>query len=194
MFARISAFIVARYVAIKSPIGGQFEAFVAQTARFGLSFIAAFTIASTFCLGAAHAQTPTPAMPAATPELEARLKKLETELRCLVCQNQTLAESPAGLAGDLRREIRILADGGKSNEEIKVFLKERYGDFVLYNPPVQSSTYVLWFGPFAMLMGGALLVFVVARKRRGAGPTVVAMNGADLARAEALLKGDSTRP
>ena len=100
-----------------------------------------------------------------SPELELRLKKLETELRCLVCQNQTLAESPAGLAGDLRREIRLLADSGKNDEEIKRHLKERYGDFVLYKPPVESKTWLLWFGPFVLLCGGAVLVLLVNRRR-----------------------------
>jgi cytochrome c-type biogenesis protein CcmH len=135
------------------------------------------------------AQTATPAMPPATPEIEARLKKLETELRCLVCQNQTLAESPAGLAGDLRREIRLLADGGKSNEEIKEFLRVRYGDFVLYNPPMSGKTYLLWFGPFALLAGGALTAFLMARQRRlklGAVPPP--MSEAEQKRAEQLLK------
>jgi cytochrome c-type biogenesis protein CcmH len=193
MIARISAvvfvFFPAWHAVRNSPIGGQFRAFYVQAARYCLSFIAAFIIS----LNTAHAQTSTPAMPAAAPELEARLKKLETELRCLVCQNQTLAESPAGLAGDLRREIRILADAGKSNEEIKMHLKDRYGDFVLYKPVVDSKTYVLWFGPFAMLLGGALLVFFVARKRRGGVQTVVETDTASLERAQSLLRGDSTR-
>ncbi len=136
------------------------------------------------------AQTPTPAMPPAPPELEARLKKLETELRCLVCQNQTLAESPAGLAGDLRREIRLLADSGKSNEEIKEFLRARYGDFVLYNPPMSSKTYLLWFGPFALLAGGATIAFLMARQRRQRlGVVQPSMSEAEQKRADALLKG-----
>ena len=104
-------------------------------------------------------------MPPMSPELELRLKKLETELRCLVCQNQTLAESPAGLAGDLRREIRLLADSGKNDEQIKQHLKERYGDFVLYKPPVESKTWLLWFGPFVLLAGGAMLVAMINRRR-----------------------------
>jgi cytochrome c-type biogenesis protein CcmH len=138
-----------------------------------------------------RAQTPTPAMPPATPELELRLKKLETELRCLVCQNQTLAESPAGLAGDLRREIRLLADSGKSNEDIKEFLRARYGDFVLYQPAVNSKTYLLWFGPFVLLLGGGVIAFVMARQRQaraasmGTQPT---MSDAEEARANALLR------
>jgi cytochrome c-type biogenesis protein CcmH len=136
------------------------------------------------------AQTPTPAMPPATPEIETRLKKLETELRCLVCQNQTLAESPAGLAGDLRREIRLLADSGKSNEEIKEFLRVRYGDFVLYNPPMSGKTYLLWFGPFALLAGGATIAFLMARQRRlKLGVVQPSMSEAEQKRADALLKG-----
>lgn len=135
------------------------------------------------------AQTATPAMPPATPEIEARLKKLETELRCLVCQNQTLAESPAGLAGDLRREIRLLADSGKSNQEIKEFLRVRYGDFVLYNPPMSGKTYLLWFGPFALLAGGAAIAFLMARQRRlKLSVAQPSMSEAEQKRAEQLLK------
>ena len=137
------------------------------------------------------AQTPTPAMPPASPELEARLKKLETELRCLVCQNQTLADSPAGLAGDLRREIRLLADQGKDNEEIKAHLKARYGDFVLYKPVVESKTWLLWFGPFVLLVGGGLLVWNIARRNRrvaAAASTADEMSDADRARASKLFE------
>ena len=102
--------------------------------------------------------------------LDARLKKLEEELRCLVCQNQTLADSSAPLAEDLRREVRELALPGKSDAEIKEYLVARYGDFVLYKPPVKPTTWLLWFGPFALLLGGALVWFVVLRRRgRGAG-------------------------
>jgi cytochrome c-type biogenesis protein CcmH len=167
-----------------SSIRGHLKAFIAHNARQCLSFI----LLSFVCMSALFAQTPTPAMPPAPPELEARLKKLETELRCLVCQNQTLAESPAGLAGDLRREIRLLADSGKSNEEIKTFLKVRYGDFVLYKPVLESKTYVLWFAPFVMLIGGAVLVFLVARKRRTVTPAPT--NDASILRAQSLLKSD----
>jgi cytochrome c-type biogenesis protein CcmH len=98
-------------------------------------------------------------------DLDARLKKLEEELRCLVCQNQSLAESNAPLAEDLRREVRALAVAGKSNEEIKQFLVARYGDFVLYNPPVKSTTWLLWFGPFVLFAGGALVWWTVLRRR-----------------------------
>ena len=120
-----------------------------------------------------------------TPALEVRLKKLETELRCLVCQNQTLAESPAGLAGDLRREVRILADSGKSDEEIKQHLRARYGDFVLYQPPVESRTWLLWFGPFALLLGGGLIAWTIARQRNEA--PGVTLSDQERLRAHALL-------
>ena len=125
-----------------------------------------------------------------SPELEVRLKKLETELRCLVCQNQTLAESPAGLAGDLRREIRMLADQNKSNEEIKEHLRARYGDFVLYRPPVDGKTYLLWFGPFGLLIGGSILLWVMNRRRKTVVQPSTPVSADDLARADAILKED----
>jgi cytochrome c-type biogenesis protein CcmH len=98
-------------------------------------------------------------------EFEQRLKNLETELRCLVCQNQTLADSSAGLAEDLRKEVRTLAEQGKSNDEIKQFLTTRYGDFVLYNPPVKRITWLLWFGPFMLLAAGAGIFFFIVSRR-----------------------------
>jgi cytochrome c-type biogenesis protein CcmH len=98
--------------------------------------------------------------------LDARLKKLEEELRCLVCQNQSLADSSAPLAEDLRREVRALAVAGKDDEQIKQFLVARYGDFVLYDPPVKRITWLLWFGPFVLLAGGAVVWWLVARRRK----------------------------
>jgi len=143
----------------------------------------------------AFAQTPTPAMPPASPEMEARLKLLETELRCLVCQNQTLADSPAGLAGDLRREIRLLADAGKSNDEIKEHLRARYGDYVLYRPVVNAKTSLLWFGPFILLLGGAIMVWMMARQRRAASLAATpAISADEAARAQALLEGNDGPP
>jgi len=103
--------------------------------------------------------------PSADAAFDLRIKKLETELRCLVCQNQTLADSNADLADDLRREVRGLANEGKSDNEIKAYLVARYGDFVLYNPPVKSTTWLLWGGPFALLLGGAILWWTVLRRR-----------------------------
>jgi cytochrome c-type biogenesis protein CcmH len=97
--------------------------------------------------------------------LDVRLKRLESELRCLVCQNQTLADSNADLADDLRREVRALALSGKSDEDIKAYLVARYGDFVLYNPPVKPVTWALWFGPFSLLVGGVVVWWVVLQRR-----------------------------
>ncbi len=103
------------------------------------------------------------------PALRERLKKLEEELRCLVCQNQTLADSSAPLAEDLRREVRELAAQGKNDEQIKEFLVQRYGDFVLYKPPVKETTWLLWFGPFILLAGGLATWYLVLRRRRHGG-------------------------
>ena len=99
-------------------------------------------------------------------EQEARYQQLTVELRCLVCQNQNLADSDAPLAQDLREEIYNMMQAGSTNDEIKQFLIDRYGDFVLYMPPVKSNTLVLWLMPAVLLFGGALVVLVVVRKRK----------------------------
>ena len=98
--------------------------------------------------------------------VEQRLHKLSQELRCLQCRNQTLADSPAGLAEDLRREIRVQIRAGKSDKEIIAFLTQRYGDFILYRPRVSATTYLLWFGPFVLLLGGLFLLFRYIKHRR----------------------------
>jgi cytochrome c-type biogenesis protein CcmH len=132
--------------------------------------------------------------PAAGDALDARLKKLETELRCLVCQNQTLADSNADLADDLRREVKALALAGKSDDEIKTYLVARYGDFVLYNPPVKAVTWLLWFGPFAMMIGGGAVWWIVLRRRaRSVTPASASNDGEAQARARALLDEDDDR-
>lgn len=100
------------------------------------------------------------------PETEHRLKRLSEELRCLVCQNQTVADSNAALAQDLRNLVLEQMRKGKTDQEIKDFLVERYGDFVLYRPPVKSSTALLWVGPFALLAIGAVAWLVVQRRSR----------------------------
>jgi cytochrome c-type biogenesis protein CcmH len=140
------------------------------------------------CLAASLAN----AQPAPDLAFEQRLKLLESQLRCLVCQNQTLADSAAGLADNLRREVRALALAGKSDAEIRDYLVSRYGDFVLYDPPVKSITWLLWFGPFALLVAGAGVWFTILR-RRGKGdegdPTPAAETSDAEARARAWLKG-----
>jgi len=97
--------------------------------------------------------------------IDARLKTLSNELRCLVCQNSTLADSDAPLAQDLRREVRKLMEEGKTDEEVVAYLVARYGDFVTFRPPVNASTALLWFGPFIMLILGLITLVVVLKKR-----------------------------
>lgn len=100
------------------------------------------------------------------PALEQRLHKLSQELRCLVCQNETLADSRADLAEDLRDEIRQQMKAGKSDKEIIAFLTERYGQFILYRPQVTPTTYLLWFGPFLLLLAGLAVLFYYIKQRR----------------------------
>ena len=102
---------------------------------------------------------------AADPALEARMTRITAELRCLVCQNQTIADSNAGLAVDLRRETRELLKQGKSDTEVRDYMTARYGDFVLYRPPLKAATALLWFGPAALLLVGAAVLVVVVRRR-----------------------------
>ena len=94
-----------------------------------------------------------------------RFEQLTQELRCLVCQNQNLADSDAPLAYDLRRELHKMLMAGQSNEQIKQFLVARYGDFVLYRPPLQKNTYLLWLAPLILLLGGALVLRSSINKR-----------------------------
>ena len=105
-------------------------------------------------------------VPSDDPVIEQRLANLSKQLRCLQCQNQTLADSPAGLAADLRREIRVQMKAGKSDQEIIAFLTQRYGDFILYKPRVTFTTYLLWFGPFVLLLGGLYVLFRYIKQRR----------------------------
>ena len=127
--------------------------------------------------------------------LDARLKSLETQLRCLVCQNETLAESAAPLAEDLRKEVRELAVAGKSDDDIRAYLVARYGDFVLYKPPMKPVTWLLWFGPFLLLSGGLVTwLFVLRRRARmqivddEANPAARAEASVQVARARELLE------
>lgn len=94
-----------------------------------------------------------------------RFRELTTELRCLVCQNQSLADSDALLAQELRREVLALMKAGKTNDEIRAFLVYRYGDFVLYDPPVDARTIALWFGPIALLLAGGTGFWIALRRR-----------------------------
>jgi cytochrome c-type biogenesis protein CcmH len=103
---------------------------------------------------------------------EVRFQKLTSELRCPMCQNETLADSNAPIAHDLRRQVFEMIQAGKSDDEIKTYLVDRYSQFVLYKPPVEPSTWLLWFGPLALLAAGAIVVAVQVRRRARRNPTV----------------------
>ena len=137
-------------------------ALIASTIATGALVQLSPAVAATQAAPDATAARSTSAPPPAS-ALDARLKKLELGLRCLVCQNQTLADSDAPLAADLRGEIRELAVAGKNDDDIRSFLTARYGDFVLYNPPVQPNTWLLWFGPFILLAAGMLVWWRMSR-------------------------------
>ncbi len=100
-----------------------------------------------------------------------RFRALADELRCMVCQNQNLADSDAPLAQDMRNEVLRMIQAGQSDAEIKSFLTDRYGEFVLYRPPVNRATWLLWFGPFILLLAGAIALFVIVRRRARALPS-----------------------
>jgi cytochrome c-type biogenesis protein CcmH len=101
---------------------------------------------------------------------EVRFQHLSAELRCPMCQNETLADSNAPIAHDLRRQVFEMIQAGKSDDEIKAFLVDRYSQFVLYNPPVEPSTWLLWFGPLALLAIGGIVVAVQVRRRARQAP------------------------
>lgn len=121
------------------------------------------TIASFFILQFSYANDAAPLVD--DPVTEQRLISISEEMRCLVCQNESLAGSRSDLANDLRREIRTLIKEGKSDEQIRSFMVERYGDFVLYRPPVKPITWLLWIGPFVILLFGIGFLFSYLRRR-----------------------------
>ena len=103
---------------------------------------------------------------AANPAIEARMMVIAEELRCLVCQNQTIADSHADLAIDLRQQIREMIERGMSDEQIRSYMTDRYGDFVLYKPPFKATTALLWAGPAVLLAGALLALFIVLFRRQ----------------------------
>ena len=131
-----------------------------------------------------HAADSAPAVD--DPQLNERVMELAANLRCLVCQNQTIADSPAELAVDLKKQIREKMKQGMSDREIIDYMVARYGDFVLYRPPLKGSTILLWFGPLLFLAAGlAALFYRLARRRKTAG---MELSDAEHARAAKLLK------
>jgi cytochrome c-type biogenesis protein CcmH len=129
-----------------------------------MRWLAALGLALALCANPAAAATE--AQPAAqNPELEARMMDVAAELRCLVCQNQTIADSHADLAVDLRQQIREMLAKGMTEDQIRHYMTDRYGDFVLYKPPFKSTTALLWVGP-ALLMAVAIGTLIVVLRRR----------------------------
>ena len=129
---------------------------------------------------------------AADPVLEKRAVALAEELRCLVCQNQTIADSHAELAIDLKNQIREKLKAGMSEEKIMDYMVARYGDFVLYRPPVKATTLPLWFGPFVLLIAAVAGLFYYIRRRRSA-PQQQPLSEAEQARVRALLDANEGR-
>jgi cytochrome c-type biogenesis protein CcmH len=127
--------------------------------------------------------------PAADPATERRAMHLAEELRCLVCQNQSLADSNAELALDLKHQIREQLKAGKTDSQVIEFMVARYGDFVLYRPPFKVTTALLWVGPFLLLVAAIASLFLYLRRRRSA-PAESDLSAEQRARAEALLAGE----
>jgi cytochrome c-type biogenesis protein CcmH len=124
------------------------------------------------------------------PAFEARFKSLAGELRCVKCQNQTILDSPAGVAQDLRREITEQIQTGKSDSEIIDYLVSRYGDYIRYRPELKPSTYLLWFGPFLLLAGGLAVLFINLARRRKAIDESTPLSEEERMRIESLLSGN----
>ena len=125
---------------------------------------------------------------AANPALEKHVMAIAEELRCLVCQNQTIADSSAPLAVDLKNQVREKLEQGMSDKDILDYMVQRYGDFVLYRPPVKATTWLLWFGPFMLLIGG---IFFLGLKLRRGRPQVDELPQAQMQRAADLLRATS---
>ena len=122
------------------------------------------------------------------PPIEQRLIHISEELRCLVCQNESLASSRAELANDLREEVRLLIRQDKSDVAIKAYLVERYGDFVLYRPEVKPLTWLLWFGPFALLLCGVVGMVLYVRQRQAVQKLVQPLSEKERDQVRVLLK------
>jgi cytochrome c-type biogenesis protein CcmH len=142
-------------------------------------------VALCLLLGTAQAGVTLEAFKFKTEAEEQHFKDLIEEIRCLVCQNQSLADSDAELAHDLRAEVYDMIQAGKTDDEIISFLVARYGDFVLYKPPMKPSTYLLWFGPFVLLIIAALLLLRSIRRQQKA--PVEEISGEERARLDAIL-------
>ena len=125
------------------------------------------------------------------PALEARARTIGKELRCLVCQNQSIDDSDADLARDLRHVVRDRLVAGDSDAQVIGYVTERYGDFVLLKPPVKAATLLLWFGPAIVLLGGTALLFAYFRGRSATGPAVAELDAGERERLAGLLADDA---
>jgi cytochrome c-type biogenesis protein CcmH len=150
------------------------------------------TFSAILLLGVASAIANEAAPLADDPVTEQRLISISEEMRCLVCQNESLAGSRSDLANDLRREIRNLIKEGKSDDQIRSFMVERYGDFVLYRPPVKPVTWLLWIGPFVILLIGIVGLLTYLRRRNSSVPNVI-LSDADNQKIDALLKSSDQK-
>jgi len=150
-----------------------------------------FLLAAFLWSGLVTAKEAPPA--AADPKVEQRMQELSNKLRCLVCQNETLADSHAELAVDLRNEIREKMQGGMSDDEIRKWLVARYGDFVLYQPPFKPTTFLLWVGPFLLLAVGLVVLFINLRRRQKMA-VEPEQDSADLALSRSLLNENQDNP
>ena len=146
-----------------------------------------------FASTATAVDSATEAALAADPVAEKRLQHLSEELRCLVCQNQTIADSNAELAQDLRREIRGMIKDGKSDKEIIDFMVVRYGDFVLYRPPVKGITLLLWGGPVTLMLLGLIVLVRYLRRRAARIADEQPLSADETSRADALLKENAQK-
>jgi len=151
--------------------------------RLILSTFTSIVIACTINIASAKDAVPL----ADDPVTEQRLITISEEMRCLVCQNESLAGSRSDLANDLRKEIRILISEGKTDKQIREFMVERYGDFVLYRPPVKPITWLLWIGPFVILLAGIIGLLVYLRRRNQSVPSTT-LSAEDNRRIDALLR------
>jgi cytochrome c-type biogenesis protein CcmH len=134
--------------------------------------MAKWMLALALALGCGLLQANEAAPASEDPVIEARMVKIAEELRCLVCQNQTIASSNASLAVDLRNQVREMLRRGDSDQQIIDYMTARYGDFVLYRPPLKGTTALLWFGPGVLLVGGLTVLFLVLRRRSRMDPAL----------------------
>jgi cytochrome c-type biogenesis protein CcmH len=160
--------------------------------RASIQIAAVAAVTMTLFVATASGQVQSPITVSNDPALEARVKALSSELRCLVCQNQTVEDSSAPVARDMKDQVRMQLAAGKSEAEVKAYMTDRFGDFVLYKPPLKATTIVLWAGPFIALAFAGLML-VRRLRRTSAVAATTPLNDIDRQRARALLN-DTPNP